>query len=72
MHGLCDVKVAQHTVERSVRKITPNERIRFDLIYCNEFPIVVCVRSNLGVQSPRDKKPPTRKQRCFFLQPVPG
>jgi len=30
-------EVAQHTVERSVGKITPNCRIRFDLIYCNEF-----------------------------------
>ena len=42
MHGLCDVKVAQHTVERSVRKITLNCRIRFDLVYCNEFPTAAC------------------------------
>ncbi len=34
-------EVAQHTVERSVRKIIPNERIRFAPIYSNAFPTAV-------------------------------
>jgi hypothetical protein len=36
----CTVRheVDQHTVEHSVREITLNQRIRFDLVYCNEFP----------------------------------
>ena len=32
-HLWCDVKVAQHTVERPIHEITRNERIRFNLIF---------------------------------------
>jgi len=29
----CDVKLAQHTLKHSARQITPNQQIRFDLVY---------------------------------------